>query len=68
MTSGTVQVSTSRQDLTALKKLSLHLNYHGDEASALKETGALISGMIKLTELYKTMEVINKLNVTHQSQ
>lgn len=35
----------------ALKKLSLHLNYQGDEASALQEMGALISDMTKLSEL-----------------
>lgn len=51
LTSSTLHISTSWQDLTALKKLSLHLNYQGDEASALQEMGGLISVMTKLSEL-----------------
>jgi len=41
------------------KKLSPHLNYQGEEGSALQEMGALISDMIKRSELYKTVKVIN---------
>lgn len=44
-TAGPVQVSTSWQDLTELKKLSLFLNDQGDEAAALQGMEAVISGM-----------------------